>query len=395
DISKIEAGKIELRPGPVFLDGFIDNIAAIVRPHAEEKGLWFEVRKAKGAPAEIEVDKIRLRQVLLNLLGNAVNYTDKGSVILRIDTVGALEQGRRGVRFAVEDTGVGIERDQLETIFLPFEQAEKNRRGEEGTGLGLAISRQLIRLMGGDLHVESAPGKGSSFRFDLSLPVISAVGRTAVETTTNISGYAGGRRTILLVDDNRENRMVLANMLAPLGFDVVQAENGVEAIGLARKVTPDLVLMDLVMPDMDGVETTKRLRRLFGFQKTPIIAISASAFTEDRERCLREGCNRFLPKPIRMKKLLAVMEETLSLDWEYEDAPAVRTDSSPYAAPPADAIAELKALARYGNMRKIIEWADMLAARKPAHAAFAAHLKDLAKGYREQEIERLISSLSQ
>ncbi len=395
DISKIEEGKIELRPASIFLDVFIDNIAAMVGPLAKSGGVDLRIEKGEGLPTGIEADEIRLRQVLLNLLGNGVKFTRKGSVSLRIDAVGAPVQGRSSIRFAVEDTGVGIAPDQIETIFLPFEKSAKTRLKEVGSGLGLAISRRLVDLMGGNLQAKSVPGEGSLFRFDLSLPVISADAPAAVEMPTNITGYTGRRRKILVVDENGEERIALKNKLTPLGFDVIQAKNGDEAMALTREVSPDLIFMDMVMPGGNGIDAAGRLRRLSGFEETPIIIVSAGALAGGGDKRLKKNCNGFLAKPLNVVDLLGIMEEQLSLDWVYKDSPDVQTDSGPYTAPPADALAELKALARYGNMGRIAEWADARAAKNPAHAAFAAHLKELAKGYREQEIERLIRSLSQ
>jgi signal transduction histidine kinase len=237
DLSKIEARKMELYPADINLPAFLDGIVGIIRMRAQQKDLRFEHHFDPGLPAGIQADETRLRQVLINLLGNAVKFTDSGGTVrfriseceLRID-----QSEIRNLKFEISDTGMGMTPEQVEKIFEPFEQVGDTQRRAEGTGLGLAISRQLVGLMGGELRVQSEPGAGSAFWFEAAFPVIAAQPEEPVRQA-DISGYTGERQTILVVDDNQENCQVLQNMLAPFGFDVVLAQNGREGVAKAQE----------------------------------------------------------------------------------------------------------------------------------------------------------------
>ncbi|MCP4694984.1 MAG: response regulator, partial [Desulfobacterales bacterium] len=260
DISRIEAGKLELVRREIRLPWFIDNIEAIIAVRAREKGISFSVEKKGDSPEYIEADETRLRQVLLNLLGNAVKFTEKGYVRLRVES-GMREGGKSAlIRFEIKDSGVGIAEDQMDTVFQPFEQAGEVRFKSAGAGLGLPISRELVQLMGGELRVASVPGKGSTFQFQLRLPVLHGQAAAPREPSEAIVGYSGPARRILVVDDKMENRLALAGMLSPLGFEVIQAGGGREGVELAASASIDLVIMDLIMPDLDGMAATRRIR---------------------------------------------------------------------------------------------------------------------------------------
>ncbi|HEU0202685.1 MAG TPA: ATP-binding protein, partial [Burkholderiaceae bacterium] len=261
DLSKIEAGKAELQPVPVTLQPFLQGIVDIVRVRAEQKGLAF-VFETQGLPETVSIDEKQLRQVLLNLLGNAIKFTDRGEVSLRVRAVAEGAPNGRAplLRFEVQDSGIGIAAADLQTLFQPFQQVGDYERRRGGTGLGLAISRQLVRLVGGDIQVESQPGKGSTFSFELRAPLADAP--TPVEVDRRTIGYEGARRKVLIVDDVTENRMVLVDMLRPIGFVTIEASNGQEGIERAQSVVPDFVLMDNIMPVMDGLETTRRMRAM-------------------------------------------------------------------------------------------------------------------------------------
>jgi signal transduction histidine kinase len=334
DLSRVEAGKMEFHPKPVRLGELLTVVADIMRVRAEQRHLHFELELAGGLPLAISVDETRLRQVLLNLLGNAVKFTDHGAVRLRVSpspspapppSVAAVD-GSAGasavpevvatahLRFEVLDEGVGIDASQLDIIFDPFEQVGDAARRAGGTGLGLAISRQLVRQMGGDVKVESVPGRGSRFWFDVPMPVVDAPG-AAVGGDDIPSGYLGPRKTLLVVDDVATNRALLRDLLGPLGFRMLEADNGVAALRQVKIDPPDLVLMDMVMPDMDGIETTRRLRAEPGTAKTPVLIISASSTPEEGQRAIAAGADAFLGKPVDEQVLLAEIGARLSLQW--------------------------------------------------------------------------------
>nr|WP_315251704.1 ATP-binding protein [uncultured Duganella sp.] len=314
DLARVEAGRMEFHPKPARLGDLLAVVADIMRVRAEQRHLHFELELMNDLPVAINVDETRLRQVLLNLLGNAVKFTDRGAVRLRVSPLPAKETGVAPLRFEVIDEGIGIAADQQQAIFRPFEQVGDASRRAGGTGLGLAISQQLVRLMGGELQVESAPGAGSRFWFDVSLQVVEAPG--SLSSGEHIAtGYAGPRKTILVVDDVATNRALLRDLLGALGFHTLEAENGISGLMQAQAVQPDMVLLDMVMPGMDGIETTRRLRADQRTSKTPVLIISASSTPEEEERSLQVGANAFLSKPVNEHDLLREIGAHLQLDW--------------------------------------------------------------------------------
>jgi CheY-like chemotaxis protein len=337
-------------------------------------------------PLGVLADERRLRQVLLNLLANAVKFTDRGEVSLRVSFAPPSR-----LRFEVRDTGIGVGEDRREAIFQPFEQAGDRRHRVGGTGLGLAISRQLVRLMGSDIEMESRLDEGSVFWFEVDLPVAQAHAAAAIYESA-VTSYEGPRRKILVVDDVAANRMLLGDMLAPLGFEVAEAASGQAGLEKAQSVRPDLILMDSVMPGMDGLEATRRLRRLPGLGEIPVIAISADASGSNEATALAAGANAFLSKPIDLQALLAQVGDLLKLQWIREpraSGPAPRGDGQ-LVAPPAQELAVLHRLALLGSMREIAEEAAHLSELDGRYGAFADEVKVLAKGYQSKAILRLV-----
>ncbi|MEC4674177.1 MAG: ATP-binding protein, partial [Nitrospirota bacterium] len=292
DLSKIEAQKIELNTTTFNLPEFLKTIEAIIRVKAEEVDLSFFCSYPDSLPVEVQGDEQRLRQVLLNLLGNAVKFTDAGQVTLTITQDEDFPKTHT-LGFHVQDTGIGIASEHLEDIFLPFQQVADSRRQVEGTGLGLAITNKLVSLMGGTLHVESTPGKGSTFSFSISLLPSTGFSTDHPTDRRKIIGLKNKPKRILVIDDKWENRSVLSNLLQRQGFTMVEATNGKEGLEIAQVLRPDVIFMDLVMPIMDGFEATKALRKISDFKKTPIIALSASAFGHTRQQSLEAGCDEF------------------------------------------------------------------------------------------------------
>ena len=400
DLARMHSARLELQAEAVDLPQFLQLVCDIVRARAEEKDLLFVCDADADLPATVLVDGRRLRQVLLNLLSNAVKFTDAGRVRLRVTRVGASSAAATTarLRFEVEDSGIGMDEAQVARLFTPFEQVADTGHREGGTGLGLVISRQLVQMMGGDIAVHSRPGLGSSFSFEIEV----TASPTAVQQPTAAAppaGYTGPRRKILVVDDVPQNRGMLVDMLAPLGFQVAEAADGEAALESVASFQPDLVLMDLVMPVMDGIEATRRLRAAPATALLPIIATSAGATPETEARSRSAGADEFLAKPMSQPALFDALGTLLGLMWipgPPAPAPALAPHVAPAAATPAHAaadlvpapelVAELRELARLGNMRRIGAWADRVMALDPRYQPFTTRIKSLAAAYESKAI---------
>jgi len=319
DLSKIEAGKMELLTAPCDLRAAIAAVHEMVRVPAEQKALALTCTVADEVPRAVEVDEKRLRQVLLNLLGNAVKFTSSGRVALMVSL---LEAGKNDalLRFEVQDSGSGLSPEEVERIFRPFEQAGSVERREAGTGLGLAISRQLVRLMDSDILVQSRVGQGSSFWFDVRLPVVELESQEGAIDVAHVTGYAGARRSVLVVDDGEDNRALLCTMLGDLGFECHEAQNGLEALQSAQRSRPDILLMDLKMPGMDGFEATRTIRLIEPLKDVPVIVVSANIAEDSIAQCLAAGANAFISKPVEQCELLRIMARVAGIEWVTEAA---------------------------------------------------------------------------
>jgi CheY-like chemotaxis protein len=296
----------------------IGAVHEMVRVPAEQKALALTCTIPDEVPEAIEVDEKRLRQVLLNLLGNAVKFTSEGRVAL---IVSLLEAGKDSalLRFEVQDSGPGMSPEEMERIFRPFEQAGSVERREAGTGLGLPISRQLVRLMGADIQLQSRVGQGSSFWFEIRVPVVELGEQEEAIDVSHVTGYAGPRRSVLVVDDGEENRNLLCAMLDQLGFECREAADGLEALQKAQQSKPDLILMDLKMPGMDGYEATRTLRLIEPLKQVPVIVISANIAEDAIAQCLAAGANGFVSKPVDQAELLRVMVRATGIEWLAEN----------------------------------------------------------------------------
>ncbi len=397
DLTKIEARKLELDPTDFHLPTFLEGVVGIVRMRAIEKDILFEYQPPANLPIGVRADEKRLRQVLLNLLGNAVKFTEQGQVSLQVSLVKTAHsetpEPQQTLRFEVSDTGIGIALDQLEAIFRPFEQVGTLKQRAAGTGLGLAISHELVHLMGGQLSVVSQIDQGSTFWFEIALPVVTTFDSPAPADLRQITGYLGPQRQILVVDDKLENRSVLLNMLAPLGFQVVLAEDGQQEVEIAAQIQPDLILTDLVMPIKSGFEAVKEIRQIPTLLDVPIIAISASVFDLDQSQCQLAGCQAFLPKPVNQQHLLRLLEQYLNLEWVYEDLPAADSIAIlPLITPPKQEMEVLYEFAMLGSMRKIRERAAYLEQLDQRYGTFAQKLTELAQGFQEKAIVALIET---
>jgi signal transduction histidine kinase/DNA-binding NarL/FixJ family response regulator len=390
DLAKIEAGKFDPEPAAVDLHALLAEVADMVRVKAAQKGLAFLYAAPPDAPLRIEVDPKRVRRVLLNLLGNAVKFTDSGEVELAVVATPA-GAGAMRVRFEVRDTGVGLDADDLRKVFEPFEQAGDPRRRGGGTGLGLSISRQLARSMGSDIEVVSAPGRGSRFAFEIVAPLADAPPPAPADADeARAIGYRGARKRILVVDDVEANRALLRDLLEPLGFEVEEAADGADALRRAGARPPDLVLLDLSMPGMDGFEASRHLRLDPALDGVRIVAISASAARDARRLALLAGADAFLAKPIRQGPLLRRIAELLGVEFIFAAAAGTPAEDELVAPPPAE-LAALAEMAREGDMRVIRHRADHIEALDARFKAFADRIRQLAANYRSGDILDLVT----
>jgi signal transduction histidine kinase/DNA-binding NarL/FixJ family response regulator len=388
DLSKIEADKLELQLSTVHMPAFLQGIANIVRIKANEKALEFECEFSPNLPSYIHADQKHLRQVLLNLLSNAIKFTDRGRVSLEV-TVLSLSREEVQLRFGVRDTGSGIPKNHLETIFRPFEQLGNEESRSGGTGLGLSISRKLVRLMGGEIQVESTPGQGSFFSFEVAA-LVAEYGGSDSRLGGQALGYNGPRKRVLVVDDIDANRFVLADTLGLLGFEIEQAANGLEALKAAQSTPTDLVLMDVRMPVMDGLEAMRRMRQNPELCQIPIIAVSAGVTKNEQEECLEAGAKAFLTKPIDEASMLKQIGTLLDLTWindTSQQTPTPMNDPGEhFVLPEPEQMESLRDLAKAGNMRAISEKAESLAMRDARYRPFADKITELARGYQSKAL---------
>ena len=405
DIAKIEAEKLELVAQDFHLPSCLEGVIDLCVIKAEQKDVMF-VYQAEGLPHTVYGDDKRLRQALLNLLSNAIKFTQQGAVTLKVTSCpepvipepqGVLEpQGvsepAYSIRFQIEDTGTGIAPSHLEDIFLPFKQVGDRHQHTEGTGLGLTITRRLVELMGGVLQVESQLGKGSQFWFELQLPGAIEVVAPLLGSLATVQGYEGARRKILVVDDRPDNRAVIVDLLQPLGFDLIEANNGKEGLACALQHQPDAIIADLVMPVMNGFELTSQLRQIPEFWELPIIASSASVFEFNRKASQDAGFSDFLPKPIQIEDLLKILQHCLGLKWICEDDldPPSPLYPAKLIMPPGSELEVLYEAAQIGHIERIVQEAIRLEVLDCRYAAFSDRLRHLAEQFDDVAIVKLL-----
>lgn len=393
DLSKIEARKMELNPVPFHLPSFLQGVVEICRIRAEQKGIEFVYQPATDLPIGITTDEKRLRQVLINLLGNAIKFTENGNVTLSVNVLEINSPSEVALRFTVQDTGIGMQTDQLEKIFLPFEQVGETQRKSEGTGLGLAISQNIVNLMNSQIQVSSQLGVGSTFEFQICVPLAQDWIHDRQKTQNGkIIGYQGDRRQILIVDDRWENRSVLVNLLEPLGFSTIEANNGQEALEKAQFYQPDLIITDISMPVMNGWEFLQALRGSDMLRDSLVIVSSASVYELDRQQSLDAGGNDFLPKPVHVEELYQLVAKHLNLIWIYETEAQQNLDSQLLVVPTASELAKLIEYAKKGQIKGIQQELETLAAIDDRYYPFVQQLKDLVKGFNIQQIRQFLQT---
>ncbi len=402
DLAKIEARKLELYPQPLYLPTFLEGISGIIRMASQQKNVSFIYHPDPDLPAYILADEKRLRQVLLNLLGNAVKFTTRGKVCFEVavqsqeNNLNPDLQNVVKLKFSIQDSGIGIAPDQLTKIFRPFEQAGDIKQRDSGTGLGLPISQSLMELMDSQIQVESVPGQGSTFWFEVAFQSGGFLLQAEADFHPPIRGYKGDRRRVLVVDDRPENRLVLLNLLEPLGFEIKLAENGWEAVAETKRQRPDIILMDLVMPLMMGFEAIANIRKSYALNELPIIAVSASGFDIDQTESHRVGCNDFISKPVEVDKVLAMLQKQLGLEWLYESVETsvpveVEISGEPtLVTPPLPELEVIYEQARLGNMERLQQQALYLEKLSVEYQPFARHIYRLAETFDDKQIQELV-----
>jgi signal transduction histidine kinase len=415
DFSKIEARRMQLYPTEFHFPSFLQSVTEMCSIRAEQKKISFIYQPDLQLPVGVSTDEKRLRQVLINLLGNAVKFTDRGGVTFKVEVLSVRETDSLThlkpiiartfkVRFKVEDTGVGITPEQLEKIFMPFEQVGSNHRQSEGTGLGLAISQKLLELMNSEIQVLSKPGEGSTFWFDLDIQE-SSEWQQSVRLTQQgtIISFSGKKQKILVVDDRWENRSVIVNLLQPIGFEVYEATNGQEGLVKSLEVQPDLVIVDLVMPVMHGFEMIRKLRSLPDLKNSVIIASSASVFEADQYESFTAGADEFIPKPICAESLLEMLRSRLNLEWVYENKieqadesellsveKQISVSNEDIVTPPLEDINHLYKLAKKGDLDGVIEVVNELQNSGQQFLLFSKIVSKLAEDFQVKALQNFL-----
>ncbi|AFZ02285.1 ATP-binding protein [Calothrix sp. PCC 6303] len=405
DISKIDNNKIELNSQDFHFPSLIQGLVEFFRLQAEKKGIEFVYKKSDNLPIGLIGDQQRLRQVLVNLLNNAIKFTDTGQITLQVDTSYNLDNVL--IHFAVSDTGIGIISEQQEKIFLPFEKLGNSHSQTSGTGLGLAISQTIVRMMGSEIKVQSQLGMGSLFEFAVECP-ISEDWTESIKNTANgkLIGYSGNPRKILVIDDNWENRSFIVSLLEPLNFIVSEAINGEEGLKKCFDMKPDLIICDLEMPIMSGWEFMTKIRYIEEFKNTIIIISSANRYNYDRdyEKNILAGANDLLLKPIQVEKLYLLLEKNLKLVWKYGDY-----DFDPYLEqntysnesseilsqveiiiPPVSDLTTLMKYVKKGQIKGIKQELEKIATKDIKYEAFVKTLNKYVKVLNIQKIRQFL-----
>lgn len=404
DLARIEAGKLKLELKPMRFRDCVEEIAGLFELQATTKGIAFSFESEGALPALVRADEKRLRQILINLLGNAVKFTSQGEVRFR------LSFAREIARIEIIDTGPGMSEDELERVFEPFTRGSSaGSVAAGGTGLGLTISKMLTDLMGGEMRVASTPGVGSTFTLRLFLPEVRAGAALPELAPTSLrSGYAGPRRTILVIDNEEADRQLQADLLGPLGFVIETAASGEEGLARAAALKPDAIFVDLAMPGIDGWETIRRLRASSdpALARVPLAIVSANAFDQGLPNDVGVPAADFLVKPVRLATLLDWLGRRLALEWlptlpaaashpplaqdtPTECSPANAPD--PGSMPPAAQLHALRELVGLGYVRGIVRKLDEIEAADAASARFVARLRALAREFQLDAMNRLLA----
>ncbi|WP_414752194.1 ATP-binding protein [Anabaena sp. CCY 9910] len=404
DIAKIEAKKLELYPKEFDLRKLLLGACEMCRIKADQKELIFKYHLNHRIPANVFADEKRIRQVLINILSNAIKFTDHGTVTFDVEVVACTGTKLitntnqllpvHQLRFHIEDTGIGMTDEQLKKIFLPFEQVGDNLHKSEGTGLGLAISSQILELMGSDLKVESVYGKGTKFWFDLDLPIVDT-GKfsLSVEGQKNIIGYEGKTRSILIIDSSWENRFIFANLLSSLGFKLIEVSNLQESLDKMKTEHPDLIIADIAMPEINNLQMMKTMRSQVEFANLVIIASSASVSEYTRQQSQEAGYDDFLAKPVKVEELFNMLQTYLSLKWIYslnDDSSAKISTTEEIIFPPPTELFNLYQAAKAGYVVGIQEEITRIQQLDKRYTRFTVKVSELIAEFEDEAIVAMI-----
>jgi len=391
DLAKIEAGRVDIEPIEFDFNEFLQGINDLFYIRAEQKNITFRFEALTKLPAGLYADERRLRQILINLIGNAIKFTPEGQVVFKV----GYEQAN--LRFQIEDTGVGIADTDKDKIFQPFQQTGGRNYQQQGTGLGLAITKKLVEMMGGELHFTSELRKGSTFWVRLALPETTTFTHTEIAAQRAIFGYEGARKQVLLVDNHPDSLLLMQDLLTPLGFDLLETHTGRQALKLAETNQPDLIFMELSLPNIDGYALAKYLKKSPPTAAIPLVALSASVFDYHQEAALDAGCSAFIAKPLAIDEVLNTLEVQLGLTWLYkpleltEAQEEIALDSAAMATPTPREASILYDLAMRGDIAGIMEYAEQLAAEEPELIPFTQKIIQLAKNFADDQICELVA----
>ncbi len=394
DLSKIEAGKRQLEAHTLSLRIFLSEIIEMIRLRADNKGLRLLLEIDDDIPDTVTLDEKAVRQVLVNLLGNAIKFTPNGEVRLRIHKRSRAIESTKMARvcFEVIDTGIGIPEDQLDSIFESFRQIEAPGFPKEGTGLGLNISESLINLLGSELRVESAEGEGTMFWFELDLPINTGGPMAVRRQRRHPEGYKGRRRDILVVDDDNESLRLLSDFLGPIGFNIYKSEGVETALTLLREQNVDLILTDIRMPNQTGLDFVESIRSHSRQRKTPIFAVTAMSHRPGDSDPRWKQFDRILPKPVDTFALLEAIRETLDLKWKFRDATDMDTPIQ-LTPPPEKTLKALIELADMGDLAAARDMAEKIKTESPDLAPFAEKINRFIKAFQTDKLCQYLSGL--
>ncbi|MBA3774217.1 MAG: response regulator [Ramlibacter sp.] len=386
DIARIESGKLTLNVKPMRFADCVHEMAGMFELEAAGKRLAFHFDVEGDLPEVVRADEKRVRQILINLLGNAIKFTAEGRVTFRV------RHAREMAHLEIEDTGPGLSPGEREQIFEPFARGASASHSAPGAGLGLTMAKMLTDLMGGELTVASTPGAGAVFRVRLFLP--EASGTASAGATVAMPprrGYEGQRRKILVVDNEEADRDLLKHLLEPLGFELRTAASGHDALDLlAAGLVPDAILVDLAMPGIDGWETIRRLRRL-GHENASIAVVSANAFDKNLDNDAGVRAEDFILKPVRHSELLDWLERQLGLRWTYAPPAQEVPSNRPWTWPAAQAIKALHEVVQLGYYRGVLNRLDEIEAREPQCSSFTAAMREMARNFQFEAMSQRLS----